>query len=600
MLQKLYKLGTLVPQDSYPDDLLDLNTTYPEKNIVFLCFNNQEGQWSYTGCNLEPLDNERLEKVLFKTRTGNWRSPFPTIDVFKPGDLFKDDRPDFTRSKLGKKFSAIIKDNYGTELAGIRELLAGCETLALDLAREIQGLGRFLLSLRLDGHYLDESPWIKARKEAAKADRYADYYTLQKKTFEGKNHTCSFTGQAAERVWGLDAPYKFYAVKTELGSVAGGFQARRAWQNFPISQPALEHLLRGKKFLEDHLRFRFCGYDYFLVPEPLNATDELARKWFSKFTKRFEPFSIKKGHRNVDLGVKLVELLAKENNQANYTLLFFERSNSEFKILASVDEIFPSYNAKILKAKGEVEDHEAFKNLPGKDKTTYDLTFSFQHLKTLFPDNKKEGSFRSGFLSVVRDIFMQQPISKPFLLLHLMRTIRERFFRGEPILAPTLQGFMLLKLLTRLQLLQDPQVTKDTCSMDNKYETYFQEHRDFFEDQAIKKAVFLHGVLCQKLLNLQQVKLGNTPFRNRLNALNLNRRVLGRIFKEIKQKLLEYEDRTYRNIHGRLLETIADYYLKAQYDLASDEYGFLFVMGMCQEKQFPKEEQSDQNHEEQQ
>jgi len=106
----------------------------------------------------------------------------------------------------------------------------------------------------------------------------------------------------------------------------------------------------------------------------------------------------------------------------------------------------------------------------------------------------------------------------------------------------------------------------------------FNEFPDFFNTDA-KRAVFLEGVLTQKLLRLQYVERGGaTPFTSKLNSLNLDERLLKKLLPQIQNKFQEYGKDYYR----RLEKLLAEYMVKAgaHWKMTPDEISFYFVTGM--------------------
>jgi len=88
-------------------------------------------------------------------------------------------------------------------------------------------------------------------------------------------------------------------------------------------------LERGAKFMEEHLKFRFCGYNYFLIPERI-----LNRGNSEEYLEDLQDFKAFKssGEDEVNRSLEndLLELLKDDNNSANYTLFFYEINNAEF------------------------------------------------------------------------------------------------------------------------------------------------------------------------------------------------------------------------------------------------------------------------------
>ena len=119
----------------------------------------------------------------------------------------------------------------------------------------------------------------------------------------------------------------------------------------------------------------------------------------------------------------------------------------------------------------------------------------------------------------------------------------------------------------------------------NKYEDFFKENVIFDDD--LKKALFLEGVLAQKLLNIQFQERNSTPFRSRLNGLKIDEKTAKRLLPEIINKLEEYG----KNYYKELESLIGEYMLNADFSKYSvDEISYYFTLGMVLEKHFKNEE----------
>ena len=127
----------------------------------------------------------------------------------------------------------------------------------------------------------------------------------------------------------------------------------------------------------------------------------------------------------------------------------------------------------------------------------------------------------------------------------------------------------------------------------NQYEDFFVKHPEFFYSNTIK-AVFLTGILCQKLLNIQYRDRKAIPFRSRLNSLKLSEKLIRRLLVEIQDKLEQYNKNYYKD-----LETvIAWYLLDSQFELTNNEISFYFVMGMNLSNEFKFKKEEDSNGDE--
>ncbi len=567
MIQKLAKLGKIIPKDMFPDNPLGLNLDFEMDYVVFLEFDYLNEHWEFKRVIIEEFIKSQPEKYLIQTSSGNFTPEFPSFPIYDFNDLKKKEGKeiDFNKSKVGKRVLRCLK-KYGNQFDEIKKILQNHEVLKTQLYEKTIDINQAVLSFKLNGEYLGNSKLLEKRISAIGESGAKEYYTFKKKKYEALNKLCSITNKVEPTIWGYVSPYNFYAVKTELGSVPGGFDARMAWKNFPVSPKGAEYLNRAERFLKEYLRFRFCGISYFLVPERvLDIGDEGD---FLDCIQDFKRFCLSRDNGNNNhLEDDLIDLMKEMDNSASYTLFFYEENNAEFKILASVEDVFPSYTEKISSVKKNSENHQIFRGLKWK-KEKYDLKFTFSHIKEFVPE-------QAGFLEIVRSIFMQKTIDYDFLMGRLVNKFQTDYAKDELYHSTPLKAFLFLTLIQKLNLIQQTK-TSDEATMANKYEKFFEEYADFFNSSATKKAVFLEGVLAQKLLNIQYQERGAKPFRNRLNSLKINERIIKRLLPEMIEKLEQYN----KNYYYELEEIISSYLLSAKFELSDDEISFYFTMGM--------------------
>ena len=167
---------------------------------------------------------------------------------------------------------------------------------------------------------------------------------------------------------------------------------------------------------------------------------------------------------------------------------------------------------------------------------------------------------------------------------------------------------MLINFLKKLDILQTTTMTENILqyetfsdvasdsikAMDEKINKFFNEFEDSF-DSNTKKAVFLEGVLTQKLLNIQYQERKATPFRIKLKGLNLDERQIKKLLPEIQNKLEEYGKNYYKS-----LESIISKYFVASgtnWNMSNNEISFYFTLGMNLSYLFKTKKEGDDNNE---
>jgi CRISPR-associated protein Csh1 len=584
-----------IPDHRTATGTLDFRREY-HKPIAFLDFELKDEVAMFIAVTVTEFKTDDAGLYLWQTYSANASPKFPTLQIFNkkaPKDLYDEETGalSLATSKKAKKLLKCLKEFPA--INAITEQIEQNQDIAQALDAKIQNIEEFVLSLRINGKMVGESPYFAERKASMQgSDIKTEYFTGGGKSHLAQDKICSVTLKKTE-VFGYASLYNFYAPKTYPSVVAGGFDSTQSWRNFPTSKDGVLALEKAKALVEKELRFRFCGYDYFLLPTPiLNTPNEYFSNIASDFTKFALTDEAEQQSRIVELD--LIAALAEQNNSATHTLFFFEQNKAEFKILASVDDVFPSYMRHVYEARQAIEALSIFRNLPGKDKTTYNLRFDFRLVQYFFNTSKMDGDNTHHFLNIVRSVFMQKQVDYAFILQAIMRRVRKSAANGGRFDLDALKGYMLLTFLAKLHLLHQysSQTMSKAVNVDAPLEAFFKEHEGFFDySSPLKRAVFLEGVLAQKLLNIQQVERGSQPFFARLNGLNINRKIFERILPEIHTKLTEY-DKFFPH-YRRLSEAISAYTVACEtkdWKLSDDEYSFYFTLGMSLAKQFyPKE-----------
>ena len=126
--------------------------------------------------------------------------------------------------------------------------------------------------------------------------------------------------------------------------------------------------------------------------------------------------------------------------------------------------------------------------------------------------------------------------------------------------------------------------------LESRTKVFFEKYESSFDSDA-KKAVFLEGVLTQKLLNVQYSERKSTPFRSKLKGLNLDERQVKKLLPEIINKLEEYGKNYYRSLES----IISKYFVSSgeKWKMSRDEISFYFVLGMNLSHIFNEKKEND-------
>jgi len=591
--------------DNPLDILLDDPANRYTENILFIVLESGEDGFEYKGVNIEEYSKDKLGRYAYKKGAPNGPDITPTSMITTVESTFDRTKilPWFKKyDKLGLdedinflvKIGDCIRKNKGKILADLNEeYKKENNVISLKIANEYIGGYKIFQNILID----------RATK---------NLYSKYGKVSKSENQICSVCNQRRAEVYGFVDTYKFYTVD-KPGFVSGGFQQKNAWKNYPVCLNCALILEAGKKYLGDkrnNMNPNFYGFRYLLIPKFVKEVDKKTKKEvFNIIGRQRDPkFRKTEIKRLTDAEYEVLELMSEQKNYLNLNFMFYKKSNSEFKILIYIEDIVPSRLKTLFDAKKKVDEIDIFNKcmisvFENKKKTgEKPLEFNFGVLRAFFPQVSNNRTYDKYFLEIVNKIFTKKPIDYNFLMSFIMQRIRDDFINGNLTKISTLEGFMLLSYLNMLGIIK----LKERREMNNKnteenwgvFEgaasgerkeiiqkivSFFSKFSDFFDSDA-KKAIFLEGVLTQKLLNIQRLPEvsnalpGKEPFRPRLKGLKLDEKQVKKLLPEIQNKLEEYGKNYYR-----MLELIiSKYFVSAGnvWKMSNDKISFYFVLGM--------------------
>jgi len=390
-------------------------------------------------------------------------------------------------------------------------------------------------------------------------------------------HICSVCGEVKDEVYGDAIPFAFYTLD-KPGYIAGGFYKENAWKNAPACLECILKIKEGKKFLEEKLKSTLGGQQYFLIPKfilGVKGIEEIVDTFFNYFEHRDDLLSQRTLKRISEDEKEILEELGKLKDVLTYNFLFFRADNPQvFKINLLVEDILPSRISAIFEAKKRAENKEIFRNVKVKKNKYEDIEFRFDILKLFIPSQKT-------FFEIIDKTFRGITIDKNLLFSLFLNRIRQSFI-SEAYLKPlVLQAFVSFSFFKELGILTKNEDFKNggeiMSELKERAEGFFKNFSNTFYTPA-HKAVFLLGVLAQKLLNIQYSERSSTPFRKNLKGLKMKEEDFKSLLTKIQNKLEEYKKNYYRS-----LETlISEYFVEAgrNWNFNTDELNFYFVLGM--------------------
>lgn len=611
MIHKMHSLFEYIPEaiiTSFENEY-DLEVKpKPDLKVITLCFHKDGSEYNLLDSRLSDYDSvKNLKDYYYRAAPSTTVSLFLSLYITEEG-LGKNKAEEYSmQSKDYKKFIRILSRNaeLNPELEGLREyFVEQSELIFTELDKYLNNTKKtpYLFTISIDGMYIGSSPLFQTIRETAATDYFKDFYTLGKNKVSGTDMICSMCRTTQAELWGYVSIYNFYTSKTDFAPIAGGMHKELAHRNYPVCPQCASKLKKVRPVVDKYFRFRFCGFDYLLIPEVIaaNKNSQIMERILDIMVAQYDSGpgellnlktrlgELKLGERKkmIDAYSKEVfDYLAETENTASYTMLFYAAKNAEFKILLTIENVFPSQFREIYDAKAKAEAHEEFQNLSGKEKgELYDLEFRFDTLREFFPiDDRIEGDFSKAFLETTRSIFTQKQLSFSNLLQRIMAKIRRKFSNDQNFELTTRKAFLLLKFMSYLGILNaTTNKTNKEGAMTGKFADFFEEHEEFIDSSA-KQCVFMTGVLTQRLINIQLSDRNSSPFRKRLNSMKLNPDLVYRIFTEAKEKLEQYGKNYYREFE----QDIAELMVKGGIEqLSNDEISFFFTLGMTLHKKF--------------
>ena len=269
-----------------------------------------------------------------------------------------------------------------------------------------------------------------------------------------------------------------------------------------------------------------------------------------------------------------------QKDALSYHFVFISKENQALRILLHIEEVLPSVIASYVETKRKVENHFneiVFEAVNLKEK----IRFNFFTSNNLKETQQKPGFSDEDFYMLVDKVFRRSPINEGYLISKAMLRIRgEMEGEGE---RGTFPIWAVLETLLSLEFLNEWGILKRKNGGVNMnglpYESFFEQHGDFFNHPA-KRALVLLGVLVQKFLDKQYRERGSTPFLKALKNLILDQKDVKKLYVALQNKMNEYD---ISHWWPELREGISLYFIEAgdRWPLSPEEIGFYIAIGMA-------------------
>jgi CRISPR-associated protein Csh1 len=436
-------------------------------------------------------------------------------------------------------------------------------------------------------------------------------------TVQRENHVCSICGNVRPTVYGDIIPgktLKFYTLD-KPGYIASGFSEENSWKNLPVCRDCAMDLEAGTTYVDSHLNFTLGGARYYLIPKlvventkvlerildefqnhekTLASTNQVSEK---KATAQEKFEATRKAEKDSERFA--IKAMGEQSPAVSFDLLFYDKPQvGTFKILQHIQDVAPGRATLLVNIMTSVDKSPVFDSaLPGGDGGRRSVQFSFWQLAQFFkkPDSTKDQTWKQEYLAVVADIFTGAPVGKDYILHQIMQKLHDELLddvynnQGKTFSFEewTLRAFNTLLFLQGCHAIAANYGEVKDMSESTEVSTQLFDGNCTVNTPA-KKAIFLTGVLTQRLLNIQWQERGSKPFFKELKGLRLKEQDVKGLFPKIINKLEEYD----KNYYTKFEQEAAARFTEAgdNWDLTIDEINFIFSLGMTLATRISKKE----------
>lgn len=577
------KLFSILVQDPNQDN------RYP--NVLVIVFKKENSDLIYSGdIEIEETAKSKIEKYLYRRGSSNGPNFTPTAIITDISKTFKTKILGwfnwFNSKSNQKQDKDLMESGQDVKIVQLlsKEIKNKAEKIKKDLSQKWDEIKPQLMQNRKGGIM------TLGIKEADKQSyNYLGDYDIFKellmrlvkakyKKIVKSNHTCSICGEKRDEVFGAAIPFPFYTLD-KPGYIAGGFNKENAWKNAPTCFGCSLKLEEGKKYLDENLKLKMAGHQFYLIPQFIfetQETEEVVKVFPTAYNQQIDTLDEQTLQAIPEDEKEMLRMLGEYNDVLTYNFLFFSTpTKSTFKIDLLIEDIPPSRLNRIYQVIIEAEDNDVFKDVKIKKNKYENIKFRFDVLKKFIPSPQS-------FFDVLDKIFCGVSLDSELFFSWVMSRIRQNFIKGSYLKSKeVLEALISFMFLKKLGLLPQKQIFYQggeiMTELIEKAEGFFNSFPNTFTTSA-HKFVFLLGVLCQKLLDIQYQERRAKPFLKHLRGLRMKEQDLKALLPKIQNKLEEYGKNYYRSLE----ELISVYGTQAGRDwkINTDELNFFFVLGM--------------------
>ena len=507
---------------------------------------------------LEEFTEEKLEKYFFKkSGTSNPPSWTPTLTLNRKSPE-KSLKLSFGRLKELATLGGL--NSINTNLS--EETLEKLSEFVKEKLKDIPSKKRVILTLKIAGRYLGEIEEIRKGLQRFLEKRYRE-------RLKPTNGVCAVCKEP-KKVYGEGLfPVKFYTLD-KPGFIQGGFKEEAFV--FPICLECGRKLQEGWNFVVENLTFKFVGkIQFHLIPE-LVLEDEEKLKWLIekrllKSAETVEGLKEEAKRRLAQDERRIFKRISGEGNYFTVHLVFLQKEQQAERIKLYLYGIYPSRLKKLFEVKDYID------NLLSVD-------FNFSTVWEVFGSDL-EREFYAYTYHAFRGIPFDENLLLGIALEKLNETLRDR--ESLKTFAETLKDTLSVYLFSVLSWgglkMENAECLEKSETLEGLLNCF-----PLLEGET-EKALFLLGALTWKLLQRQEIRLGNKPFLRKLKGLKMTRRDFENLYTELVNKLEEYDQIEDYPVLTRevktLMEKVATLMLSAKdWELSTKRANFIFACGL--------------------
>jgi CRISPR-associated protein Csh1 len=540
-------------------------------HAITIDIEHDEKGFTLSGVSLEQLSDEKKMDYLYRRGASGGADLSPTAKITEVNKTFNNKIIGWFRYLERNKRKITLKEEDWSFLNGLVNLLIKNKEKIIAEVENKQKLfparENAIITIKVNQKYIGQYELFRRILLKLEGMKEAEISAADK--------TCSICGQKKEFVSGNVNVFTFYT-NDKPGFIAGGFDKKLAWRNYPVCQDCKLALEMGREFIETNLKFTFVrGLEYLLIPKFLFGTSAVSRDIIDIFTDGPKKISLagKTISRMTADENEILALLMEEKDALSVQFLFLRASRGAERILLLIEDVYPSTLRKIFDAKADTD----------KKWEIIERQFNFGTLRTFFAksdENKRDNDLDKYYLQLIDNIFRLKPVDKNFVLQFIMKKIRHDFNNElDSYHWVVLDGLLTLTYLMSLGLFKISREEAKTLTK-SKFEEFFTGLSPMFSN-PVTRGIFLLGVLTELLLNVQYAKReSKPPFLKQLKGLRLTERDMRGLLPKVQNKLTEYE--AFDKGKRQLAEEISTYLLQAgeSWELSIDEINFYFAAGM--------------------